>query len=241
MNYLIVNFNTTFLTNCCIDSVFKFDKNAKIYIIDNSDLDKFKLYRQVNVIIFDNTTLGIVDYKANFNYPDKAPCKIGSFSHSSCIEWFFMKTDEDFILLDSDTIVKSDLKSIIDEQVLFSGEICDGRALPMLLWFNTKKLKEKKLHFFDGVTVCPFKPVDTGFFFFQSCKRVGPIKTIHIDNYIEHLGQSSYKPFCNPNYHTKYGLTDRHNELNEQIKFVLANRNYVPNFEEFIKYTSLKA
>lgn len=233
MNYFIVNFNTSLLVNALISNVFSIDKDAKLTILDNSDKEKFKTKYDVNIL--DNTENQICNFEIEWKKLTNKPFKDnGSWKHSMSIEWFYEHTDDPFILLDSDVIIKKPFFEILKKDILFAGDVSCNRILPMFLYINTPLCKAKQKKFFDGITVCPFKSVDTGFYFYTVCKNE-PYISFNMFDYIFHLGGASYKAWCKPNYKTQvFGDTFEHSELEQHKKFIYYCRKFIPDFEELI-------
>ena len=121
----ICNFNTTELTNNCIKSVIAKVKSFpfKIIVLDNSDVEKFKLDPSVNmsvVTVLDNTAGKYIDFNKFVlqTFTTRSHNNHGSAKHCFSVQYLInICTTKHMILLDSDTIVKRDL-NIVDESII---------------------------------------------------------------------------------------------------------------------------
>ena len=159
-NVLIVNYNTTLLTQCCIRSVNKTTPGCKIYVFDNSDKEPFvNIFDNVEVI--DNTKGQIInwnEWKKKFignkrtkgvrnNYASAKHC----YTVEKCIEMF----DDNFVLLDSDVLIKKDITGFFNETYVYVAETRNQvggklmRVCPFICFINVKLCKEKDIHFFN--------------------------------------------------------------------------------------------
>jgi hypothetical protein len=233
MNYFIVNYNTSLLVNALINNIFYIDKNANIVIFDNSDKEKFKTNYTVTVL--DNTENKILDLKTEWHKITKLPYDSnGSWKHAMSVEWFFENTENPFILLDSDVIIKKEFSHLIQSNILFAGDVSCNRVLPMFLYINVPLCKEKQKKFFDGISICPFKEVDTGYYFYNICKN-DKYLSFNMFDYIYHLGGASYKAWCKPNYKINiFGDTFGHSEIEEHKKFIFYCKKFIPDFENLL-------
>ena len=214
----IVNFNTTQLTNACIKSIIKNMKSLKyhIIIVDNSTQDqKFKLDPEIDkalVTIFDNTKSQLINLDSFVEMLGKVQVnkKIKthpSLRHSLTIQWMLDNIDtDDFILMDSDVIVKKDFSCFVDQEFITSGEIYidknpkgwKPRIQPFLQYLNINRIRKNKLTFLDPNRIHEgLSPAgnhyDTGASFYEDCiSRKMKIKDIPISDYIIHFGSGSY-------------------------------------------------
>ena len=212
INILIVHYNTPKLTECLIKSINKFvGTDCRVYIFDNSDKFPFT-YRQENITILDNTHGEIIDFdKWLENYPNKtADAKrngYGSAKHCYTIDKCFdLLGVDDFVLMDSDILLKKDIRDICNEENIFAAEIVKqnnkivDKAAPFLCYINVKKCKALGVHYFNENYMFGLHKVDinkkcdyydTGAWFYLDAKRF-PYSTFKLDNYIEHLGSASW-------------------------------------------------
>lgn len=208
INILIVHYNTPEMTECLVRSINKFvGTDCTIYIFDNSDKLPFT-YRQDNIVLFDNTKGQIIDFekwleKYPKHYLSGGKCNnFASAKHCYSVEACFDLISDNFILLDSDTLLTSDISTIVNDNFIFVGEVerqnnkTISRVLPILCFINVKKCKTMGIHFFnenymhglnktDINAKCEY--YDTGAFFLLDASK-GPYKVLHCDEYIKHFG-----------------------------------------------------
>ena len=128
INVCIVNYNTQLLTDCVIRSVNKHTPGAIIYVFDNSDVEPF-VNEHENVTVIDNTKGQIIDFdKWLANYPkhERSSARRNNFAsakHCYTIQVFMNMFKEDFVLLDSDALVKRDLNELVDKSCVFVGDV----------------------------------------------------------------------------------------------------------------------
>ena len=217
-NILIIHYNTPYLTECLVRSINLFVKDAIIYIFDNSD--KFPFTAKFdNVTVFDNTKGQIIDFnKWLEKYPNRKKSggrlnKWASAKHCYSIEKCMELIDDGFILLDSDVLLKRDISNLIDDKVIFTGEIITQpnfsvkRVLPFICYINVKMCKENGVHYFDdnymhglckdGVA----DRYDTGGGFYEGAKNY-PSRPISCSEYVVHYGHGSWNAIGKKNPHT---------------------------------------
>ena len=183
-------------------------KNAVIYIFDNSS-DKPFTAKFDNVTIFDNTKGQIIDFE---KWLEKYPNRVksngrtnnwGSAKHCYSVEKCMELINDNFILLDSDVLLKKDISPLFEEDKLFVGEITFQpqstirRILPFICYINVKMCKEKGVHYFDenfmhGLYITPTSDrFDTGGGFYLSAKEHAH-RAIICDDYIVHYRHGSW-------------------------------------------------
>lgn len=211
-NIVIIHYNTPYLTECLVKSINLFMKDAVIYIFDNSDKDPFTA-KFDNITIIDNTKGQIIDFdKWLEKYPRRTKSggrvnKWGSAKHCYTVEKCMEIIDDNFILLDSDTLIKRDLSELFDESYIYIAETSlqphstINRILPYMCYINVKMCKENNVHFFDDdymhglandVNNKHSDWYDTGSGFYIHASKYNH-KDIKLDNYIEHYGHGSWK------------------------------------------------
>ena len=207
-NILIIHYNTPYLTECLVRSINLFVEDAVIYIFDNST-DKPFTAKFDNVTVFDNTKGQIINFdKWLENYPNKKKSggrdnKWGSAKHCYSIEKCMDLINENFMLLDSDVLLKKDISSLFDDNLLFLGEIgtqinSKKRILPFLCYINVDFCKKNGIHYFDDnymhglCKTGEADKYDTGGAFYIATKNY-PHKEIKCDDYILHYGHGSWK------------------------------------------------
>lgn len=210
LNVLIVNYNTQEFTDCAIKSLNKSTPGCKIYVFDNSDETPF-VNTFGNVTVIDNTQKQLIDFDAFLErYPTrmKSNCSrirmFGSAKHCYTINYFMDMFDENFILLDSDVIVKRDLNELVDDRYIFVAGVEEQplarsikRVLPFVCYINLKKCKEHNVPFFDenymhGLYLSrEGDKYDTGAAFFMYASKY-EYKSIDYRKYVEHFKGGSW-------------------------------------------------
>lgn len=217
INVMIVNYNTPELIDACVQSINKHVKNANIYVFDNSDKRPF-INTFGNVTVIDNTKGQVINFEKWLNgYRVKNPManNYGSAKHCYTIEKFMEMFDDNFVLMDSDVIVKKDFSDIYNDEYIFVGEkigqyvMWGPRLLPYICFINNKMCKKLGVHFFDDKRMAQLngdRTNDTGASFLQDASKY-PHREIKYNDYINHLAASSWVKknlevrFLNPNRH----------------------------------------
>ena len=207
-NIVIVHYNTPYLTECLVRSINLFMKDAVIYIFDNSDRLPFET-KFDNVTVFDNTKGQIINFdKWLENYPNKNKShgkvnKWGSAKHCYSVEKCMQLIDGNFVLLDSDVLLKRDISNLFREDLIYIGSIITQplssikRVLPFICYINNNMCKKKKVHFFnDNYMHGLYKTVkadkyDTGAWFYINCEKL-PFEKIKHEDYVIHYGHGSW-------------------------------------------------
>lgn len=241
INICIVHYNTPYLTECLVKSINKHvGYNCNIYIFDNSDKHPF-VYKQDNITLFDNTKGQIINFdKWLEKYPNKTlDAKrngYGSAKHCYTVEKCFdlLNVDE-FILMDSDILLKQDVRNIYNNENIFAAEILKQnnkiieKAAPFLCYINVKKCKEVGVHYFNenymfGLHKTDINPkcdyYDTGAWFYFDAKKY-QYKTFKLDDYIVHYGSASWK-------------------TNNTKEWLLKHKNLYDNENIIISFTTYK-
>jgi hypothetical protein len=248
VNVLIVNYNTQKLTNACICSVNKFTPDATIYVFDNSDKEPF-VNTHKNVQVLDNTKSQIIDFNTILNkYENKtlygAKSNFGTLKHCLSVDKCFDLINDNFILLDSDVLVKKDLTEIYDDKYIYVGDVfSEGlsknlRLSPHVCFINVNKSKENNIRYFDEKRIVGLSKegddYDTGSSFY--------FDTINFDNrkikesdYIIHFGAASWSRKDAPSINTwlkKYSILWDDKQLDEQEKnlnvFICTHKEFEP-------------
>lgn len=218
-NVLIINYNTTLLTQCCIKSVNKFTPGCKIYVFDNSDKEPFvNIFENVEVI--DNTKGQIINWEewkkryvgnkktkgAHNNYASAKHC----FTVEKCIELM----NDNFVLLDSDVLIKKDFSDLYNDDYIYvadckyqiGGKLM--RVIPFICFVNVNLCKKKNIHFFNeyymhGLGNGDGDYWDTGAYFYNACKNEKH-KEINYSNYVVHFGNASWRNKSTKDWLNKY-------------------------------------
>ena len=191
---LIVNYNTEKLLLANIKSIIKTTKNVYFYIFDNSDkevLDRKKIDElNIEYTIIDNTNGKIIDFSKELNF--------GSVRHTLSVNYCFDFINDKFILLDSDVIVKRDLRELVDDEMIFVGSYqnaskeSNDRLKPYCCFINVPLCKKYNIHFYYKEFSRDSKPwYDTGGAFYKFAKKYKH-KFIDINLYINHLVAASW-------------------------------------------------
>lgn len=245
-NILIVHYNTPYLTECLVKSINLFVKDAIIYILDNSDKNPFTA-KFDNVTIMDNTKGQIINFdKWLENYPNRMKSsgrlnKWASAKHCYSIEKCMELIDDNFILLDSDVLLKKDISDLFSDDMICCAEIITQprfnikRVLPYICFINNKLCKEKNIHFFNenemyGLCyVQSAEKYDTGASFYLHIKDY-KIKEIKTSDYIEHYKAGSWVDDAKKYHHYKQIPLD---------KWLRKNKKYYTEMNKKVVYTCI--
>lgn len=211
MNICIVHFNTPVLTKCLLASIRRHHPNDNVIIFDNSD----KLPLGVNRLVshyYDNTAGAIINFNEELlKYPNrdiymqqKVGVNFGSAKHAMSINWLCNNLGEDFVLLDSDVLLKRPI-DFVDKTYACICEIyknIDGaklRCSPMLCYLNAPMLKSLGISYFDANRMLALNKCDpdsmkydTGSSLYEDLLNTNLIKPIIMNDYIEHYGNGSW-------------------------------------------------
>ena len=218
-NIVIVHYNTPFLTECLVRSINLFVKDAKIYIFDNSDKYPFTA-KFDNVTILDNTKGKYINFdKWLEKYPRKTVA-VGrlngwaSAKHCYSVEKCMEILNDNFILLDSDILLKKDISDLYDENMLYCAEevtqprVNVKRILPYVCYINVKKCREKNIHYFNDEYILGLNRLskgekyDTGSYFYLMASKFAH-KDIKVDDYAVHYKAASWVEGARKMHHYK--------------------------------------
>ena len=170
----LCNYNTTNLTNACIQSMLKNSQLDifKIVVLDNSDKNPLQLnpynlaYRDL-IEILDNTSGKIIDFNEVVRKygGENTSCGYANLKHAYSIQYLIDACQTAGMLLcDSDIVVKSKI-DIADYNYLTVGKIQPAyylhseerqrsivrrsRIFPMLQFFNIQMVKNLNIKYFD--------------------------------------------------------------------------------------------
>ena len=198
----IVHYNTPEITAAVVKSVWKHTPDCEITIFDNSDQRPFVPMDGVTVI--DNTKGQICDFdKWIASYPNARPtvCNNGSEKHMWSVEYLYQHSDEGFVLLDSDALVKKDITPFFNASLAWMGRLEDRpvnwnhvrRLMPYCLWINVPMCRKHDITFMSEGRIFMVSHTgppwyDTGASFYHDCKdRKLPGREVNISDYVEHL------------------------------------------------------
>ena len=213
---LIVHYNTPELTAAAVRSLWKHTPEAKVTVLDNSDLrpfccDSVAAYGTVDYV--DNTRGQVVNWEAWLEtFPDKIPAvenNWGSAKHCYSVEVMMDRFPDGFLLMDSDVLIKKDVRELVDRSVPWKGGVQVNtrrfgvvipRVIPFLCWINTPMLKAHGIRYFNGAKMwnltskTPDNHYDTGAWLLEACKKEGlEGHRIEIRDYIEHYAHGSWR------------------------------------------------
>lgn len=218
-NIVIVHYNTPLLTECLVRSINLFVKDAIIYIFDNSDKDPFTAHFD-NVLVLDNTKGEIINFD---KWLEKYPKRISSAGrtndfasakHCYSIEKCIQLIKENFILLDSDVLLKRDISELYDEESIYVGEIIKqprfnvNRVLPFICYINAEMCIKNNVHYFDEEHMYGLNKTregekyDTGSSFYLNTLDFEH-KEIKVDDYIVHYKAGSWVNTARAVHHYK--------------------------------------
>ena len=207
-NIVIIHYNTPHLTECLVNSINLFVKDAIIYIFDNSDKQPFTA-KFDNVAIIDNTKGQIINFNEWLeNYPNRKKSGgrrnyWGSAKHCVSVEKCMEIIGESFILMDSDILLKKDCSDLFQEDCIYVGERQNqptsriDRILPFICFINTEMCKENGVHYFDDNYMHGLRKTasgdmyDTGAVLCKDAENLNH-KYIKINDYIVHYNNASW-------------------------------------------------
>ena len=258
-NVLIVHYNTQKITEACIKSINKHMNNCQIYIFDNSDKTPFKNTFS-NVIVIDNTRGQVIDFDkiikshAEFYNKKATDNNFGSFKHCISVETAMNLLGKNFVLLDSDVLIKNNFSSLYDVSKIFVGKLekmprFKKRVEPFMVFINTEMCKKNNVHFYNENRMWGFyntsgENYDTGCWFYEACTKF-PKKEVNTSLYMEHFRAASwYKDAVEKQKYRKISpelWLDRHKSLwyskddagektIKENKFIISKTNFFDIF-----------
>lgn len=232
-NILIINFNTQKLTEACIRSVNKHTPGCHIFVFDNSDKEPFvNTFKNVNII--DNTNGQIIDFN---KWLEKYPNRIksngktnnwGSAKHAYTINKCMELIRENFVLLDSDILLKKDISELFREDLLYVAETVlqpkskIRRVLPYICFINNELCSKNDVHYFNDDYMHGLRKTiksdsyDTGAYFYLACEKLKH-EEIKCNDYIEHYKAGSWTPEADKARKTKHISVDEWLEINRDL------------------------
>ena len=213
INVLIVHHNTPNMMEHLLKSLDMHVSEYHAYIFDNSNQKPYtNPNNRSNITYFDNTKGEIVDFQSEWEkYPSRMPYIVSPY-HCLSVDKCMDLIDDNFILLDSDVLLKKDISDLWDENYTFVGEVQKSysyrcqvpafRALPFVCFINNKKCKELGIRYFDPNHMLQLYPdtdprgrlFDTGAAFYRYIKIFNlPYREILHGDYVTHYGAASYR------------------------------------------------
>jgi hypothetical protein len=227
----IVHYNTPYALTCLIKSINKHVNDCYIYVFENSDINIFENVFD-NVEVFDNSKGQILDYdKLLKKYPDRFKTESSingwaSFKHCLAIDKCFDLINDNFVLLDSDVLIKKDFSELYQDDKVAIGEYetTHKRLAPYICFINVNFCKEHNIRYFNenymlGIKYYKNKQIyDTGSFFFNEIKNFS-YDTINTNDYITHYKSGSFTLLNNRI--TLNEWVNQHNRLWHDEKIIL--------------------
>lgn len=220
MTVCIVHYNTPKLTAACIRSLWKHTPNARVTVFDNSDKRPFSSIVNCKlsncpIEVVDNTRGQHIDFeKWLATFPDKEPSpgnNYGSAKHCYSVQWLIDHSEEPFVLMDSDVLIRKDITPFFEHKdCAWVGELGENvrrrfgynfqKVQPFLCWLNVPLLKEKGISYFNPeymwnlTTRKPNHRYDTGAWLHRAVGEARlPVCQLPIGEYILHLGHGSWR------------------------------------------------
>jgi len=209
---LTINFNTPELLDACLRSVRKcMGEKQRVVVVENSTE---RPYRNTfpNVEVIDNTKGKMVNFEKRLAYyPDKwlnrTANNWASARHTMTIDAMMDVLTDGFIVIDSDVLLKRDLKPIADRYKACVSEIQTQkerkgsvkRFCPYCQWVNVPMLKEHGIRYFNGnymwllTRTFPNCWYDTGAWLYKAVNdKCLPYTRIDFNDYIVHYDHGSH-------------------------------------------------
>lgn len=222
MRACIVHYNTPKLTRAAVLSLWKHTPGVHVTLLDNSDrlpIAQSGAWAQLRnnplITIVDNTQGQIVNWGQWLQaYPDREPSpgnNYGSAKHCYSVQWLMEHTDEPFLLMDSDVLVKQDVTPFFGHpDCAWVGELGENvrkrfgydfqKVQPFLCWLNVPLLKEHGIDYFNGEWMwnlthkAPNHRYDTGAWLRKAVEEAGlQTHELRLGDYILHLGHASWR------------------------------------------------
>lgn len=212
----IVHYNTPKLTECLVRSINKCMTDTLIYIFDNSDKKPYT-YITDNVKVIDNTKGQIINFDEWLKkYPDRTKSNgrannYGSPKHSYSVQKAIEIIKDNFVLLDSDVLIKKDFSDIFDNRYAYVGESVlqplstIHRVLPFLCYLNVNMLNKNNVPYFDDNFMHGLRKTansdryDTGASLYVNASKLQH-KDIKLEEYITHYKGGSWETTHNKTY-----------------------------------------
>jgi len=209
VKFCIVEFNTPKILDCLIKSINKFVPNNHIYVFENSNKNVFNNTYE-NVTVFDNTKGQIINFDEflskykNRNKSNGRKNNFGSAKHSLSVDKCMSLINDNFILLDSDVLLKRDVSDFYNDEYMYIAETVTQplstikRIVPFICFINTKLCKKNRIHYFDDNYMHGLMKTtigdryDTGASFYMKANKYSHID-IQCEDYITHLKGGSWQ------------------------------------------------
>ena len=128
----------------------------------------------------------------------------GSAKHSLSIDKCMSLINDNFILLDSDVLLKRDVSDFYNDEYMYIAETVTQplstikRIVPFICFINTKLCKKNRIHYFDDNYMHGLMKTtigdryDTGASFYMKANKYNHID-IQCEDYITHLKGGSWQ------------------------------------------------
>lgn len=208
-NVATVHYNTPRLLEAAIKSLMKHTPGCRVYVFDNSDKEPFTV-KMPNVEVIDNTKGQLIDFDEELaKYQDKHEndtrrSNYGSTKHSMSVDMLMDMIPDGFVLMDSDVVIKDDIKAFWNRKVACLGaeEVKHNVPLlmPFLCWLNVPMLRDKGIRYFNGQKMWALSNrepdcwYDTGAWLLEEVRRNNlPTSFVDIWRYVDHYGHGSWR------------------------------------------------
>lgn len=209
IDVVIVHYNSPELTGAAIRSLNKTTPGCRVHLFDNSDSRPFT-EKIPNVEVIDNTNGQVIDFEEFLkDYPDRvmedmAKSNFGSAKHCKSVDYMMDILPDGFILMDSDVLIKKNIKPFRDMVYSVSGvEFGKHKVVlfqPFLCWINVPMLRKYGIRYFNGEKMWaltykePERWYDTGAWLHEEVMRHRlPWKFLNIYEYMIHFGHGSWR------------------------------------------------
>ena len=250
----ICNFNTTELTNNCIESIFK-NVNIipfKVIVLDNSNQQKFVLRENLiekDIQIIDNTQLQVINFKNIHNSIKSLSQNFSAFDYTFSIQFLMnICQTKKLVILDSDTIVINDFDFLHNDTYGIISDIQQSwfsqidkidkktRFIPFIQMLNIDILRNRRISYFQlGKIQCGMsqqsQQYDTGSWLYeQAIAKNIPIKQICFSQYVKHLFSGSE----NKNNPTKFFVL-YHSLMEKQYDVIVSLTSFPKRYKDLQK------
>lgn len=200
-NVCIIHYNTPFATECLVKSINRQVKDAHIYIFDNSDSKPF-INNFDNVHVFDNTNGEYINFTEIIkqyrpDYKKKTNFEFASFEHCISVQKCMELINENFVLMDSDILIKRDFSELYQEDKICVGyrQIWADRICPILCFINVDLCKKYNVSYYNdnifGINNVENKTIDTGTYFTEKITNLPHIHNANIEHFMVHYSGAS--------------------------------------------------
>ena len=252
LTIFVVNFNTSDITNLCLDQIELHCNNYDytVTLLDNSTKDSFVPSKKRSFVEYlDNTKNDIIDYNkfVKENCKGNDPGNYATPKHAHAIDWMIGRCrTKHLLILDSDAILKKDI-DFIDDNFCTIADIGKDfnveRFLPMIQYINIDEFRKHNLFFCDSKRIrfgldFKYNGWDTGACLYKDVidKKL-KYKKINMNDYIIHIGGSSWKQIRNYDFikkrNTKELISIKNTIQLSKIKIIVCHHKEAPLIEDY--------